>query len=150
MLANAFLGRRAADFANLLTAQAEVVYRERGMIFPVVTSSTLHFISQNPNLSLADISNALEQPHQVIAQRIASLDKLNLVERTPDPSDRRRQLLKLSDEGLRQVGLLEEYLIASQVAIRDLYDELGADLSSMLTNASAALKRRSFADRFEA
>ncbi len=149
-IANAFLGRRAADFANLLTAQAEVVYRARKMVFPVVTSSTLHYLWHNPNVSLASVSCALEQPHQVIGQRIASLTKLNLVQRSPDTKDRRRQLLKLTKEGIKQARLLEDYMVASQVAIHSLHDELGADLSCLLNEASAALKKRPFSDRFPA
>lgn len=145
----AYIGKHAADLANLLTAHAGTVYHKRGMIFPVVTSSTLHYIDRNPDVSLADISCALEHPHQVIAQRIGSLKKLGLLDQRPDPEDGRRQLLALTETGRSQARLLDDYIAASQTAIDSLSEEIGADLPDILSKAIESLKKRTFADRFD-
>lgn len=148
LISKAYLGKKAADLANLITAQAEAVYRDRGMTFPVVTSSTLHYLGRNGGVSLVDIAKALEHPHQVIAQRIANLARLGLVERHPDPDDGRRQLLHLTDQGRDQAGRLEDYIIASSTAVQDLFDEIHADLSKTIGHAIAALKAQPFGARF--
>ncbi len=144
----AYFGKKAADLVDLIALQAAVVYQQRGMVFPVVTSSTLDYLARHDGVSAADVAQALEHPHQLITQRIAGLEKLHLVERHTDPDDGRRLLVRLTPKGRKQAELLEDYIAASTKAVDDLFAEIDSDLSAVIDRAILALKQRPFSDRF--
>ncbi len=55
-----------------------------------------------------------------VSDMVATVNELagrGLVERAPDPADRRRNIITLTDAGTRQLRVLEERLAASQEAL---------------------------------
>ena len=144
----AFLGKHAQDLIIKTSDQVQIVYRERGLIIPVVVSSTLLSISRNKGASLADISKTLELPHQLVAQRAAKLLKLELIEKRADPNDKRRSEFRLTKTGAAQAKILELCMADTAQIYDDLYKEIGCDLPQMLRAAIDALDRKSLQTRF--
>lgn len=144
----AFMAKRVFDLHLLILKQAEEVYSNKGICFPVAVSSVMLFLSSIDAASLAQISRAMGQPHQLIAQRIKILLKLALIEGQQDKNDKRRTLYKLTPLGKEQGQLLDEYCIEAAQAFNHLSAELDVDLHDILDKACKALEMTSFAQRF--
>lgn len=61
--------------------------------------SILYHLEQDGPLAATDLAAAVRVSHQAIALAGKDLESLGLVDRAPDPADRRRTLLSLTDEG---------------------------------------------------
>ncbi len=146
----AFTGKMALDFAFLVAAQAEEVYKDKGLCFPVTVSSTLLYLTRVKVASLLEISSALNHQHQLVAQRIKILLKLELIEANSDPMDKRRTLYRLSKTGKRQGELLQDYCNEAAQVFIDLSNEVGVNLLDSLHQASTALQRTPLSERFVA
>ena len=79
--------KQALDFSSLMEKQAKPVYERMGIIFPVITSSTVNFIAEFKTVSLLEIARGLNIPHQLASQRIKILLKLDIVSPHKDPQD---------------------------------------------------------------
>ena len=143
----AYLGKQAEDLTYLCEAQIEQAYQEHGVIIPICTSSTLHSLSMAGKASMADLAKSLQVTHQITAQRVRKLDKLGLIQRTPDPNDTRRIELSLTAAGREQAQRLERCMEAAAQAYADLFEEIGVDLSSLLLQATEALHRKPLGER---
>jgi len=148
ILQKAYLGKHAHDLLLKSSDQVAEVYKARGILIPVVVSSTMQFLSRRDNASLADISRALGLPHQLVAQRIQKLDRLGLVEKHPDPFDGRRFEYCLTDLGRDQASRLTRCMEDTAVIYNELYDEIGYDLAQLLLDAVQALERKPLITRF--
>lgn len=146
----AFTGKMALDFAFLIAAQAEEVYKRKGICFPVTVSSTLLYLSRVNAASLLEISTALNHQHQLVAQRIKILLKLALIEASADPMDKRRTLYRLTKEGKHQGEILQDYCKEAADVFVDLSSEVGVNLLETLHQASVALQRNPLLERFTA
>lgn len=144
----AFLAKRVFDLHLIIIEQAEDVYSKMGMIFPVTVSSVVLFLTTAKQASLSDISKALGQPHQLIAQRVKTLLKLGLIEGCQDENDKRKTLYHFTTKGKEQSELLDTYCIEAEIAFNDLSKELGLDFHQLLDRACKSLEETSFADRF--
>ena len=146
---NAFLGKAAQDLLHLSSEQVAVIYARRGLVVPVEVSSTLLYLSRHENAVLTDISTALDIPHQLAAQRVAKLHKLKLLEKRPDPGDRRRAYLQLTRAGREQAQRLDRCMTDMATVYKQLYKEIDCDLPAKLNQAIEALKHRDLAARFD-
>ncbi|MEM1080333.1 MAG: MarR family transcriptional regulator [Pseudomonadota bacterium] len=146
----AFLGKAAQDLVHLSSAQVIDIYRQRGLIIPVEVSSTLLYLQQHAQSVLTDVSDALDIPHQLAAQRIEKLIRLGLLEKQRDPNDGRRVLLKLTRTGLREAAILDQCMEDVAVVYQQLFDEIDCDLAAKLNQAIERLNTRSLLARFEA
>lgn len=66
-------------------------------------SSVLAHLTGSPGITVSELAAAEGVRHQSMTATIAALAALGLVERRPDPSDGRRQLVSLTGEGHRRV-----------------------------------------------
>ncbi len=148
LLQNAYLGKLAQDLLYLSSDQVLQIYLQRGLLIPVETSSTLAYLFENPDSSLSNIAVALEIPHQLAAQRVAKLIKLELVDKRPDQHDGRRTVLELSASGRQQAMLLNQCMEDMAIVYDDLYREIECDLPIKLQQAIDALKRKNLSTRF--
>lgn len=146
----AFTAKMALDFALLVSRQAESVYERKGITFPVTVSSTVLYLTGVNTASLVEIARALGHPHQLIAQRLKILLKLELIKCAPDPNDRRRTVYSLTKEGSRQSVRLRKYCGEAAKVFSDLSDEIGVDLLSALGAAVSSLQQTPLSRRFKA
>ena len=145
----AYLGKHAQDLILKSSQQVLEVYQHRGIIIPVVVSSTMQFLNRQDGASLADIARALSLPHQLVAQRIDKLRKLDLVEGRADKTDRRRTEYHLNDEGRDQAQRLRQCMEDMAHIYGDLYKEIECDLAQKLLDGIQALERTPLLKRFE-
>lgn len=143
----AFLAHRLDRLADLIVGQGEQLLRGAGLEMPSRTLSLFLLIGEEGPLSAADVVLRLEQPHQLVTQRVEVLMDLGLIERAGHPSDGRRKLLKLSAKGRTQHAALAQCLSRAAVGFQNLFEEIGCDLSLITTKANEALQRRPLIDR---
>jgi DNA-binding MarR family transcriptional regulator len=143
----AFTPKVAWDLASLIEKQAIHVYEQLGIVIPVVTSSSLCFIGQQKKVSLLEIARALDIPHQLAAQRIKILLKLDLILANKDPSDKRRTNYMLTIKGHEQNALLTEYLGHAEKIFNGLNEELNTDLMKILEQTKKSFVERTLHQR---
>jgi DNA-binding MarR family transcriptional regulator len=138
----AFVANIWERFVELVVAQGEDILSDVGIEFPSRAVSSILLIGENEKLTVADIAKTLNQPHQLVTQRVDLLLDLNIVERVPDTSDKRRKIIQLTHKGHKQHKALKIRLIEAEAAFLELFDELGCDLSGLAVKAIDLLERK--------
>ena len=144
----AFLAKTIFDLHSLIQSQSEELYEEKELGFPVWASSTILMLSKVNKASIMEISQGLSLSHQLTSHRIKAMLNLELVEGFHDPNDRRRTLYKLTPKGLEKSKILELYCVDAEQAFKDLSNDVGIDIQSVLNSAIKALENKSFSKRF--
>ena len=145
----AFTPKMALEFAMLSQKQAESVYEKEGITFPVSASSTVLYLTKVKSASLLQIARALNHSHQLIAQRLKTLSKLELIDSMPDPDDGRRTAYQLTRQGREVSARLQTYLDVAGDVFEALSEEIGLDLLSVLRAAVTALEETPLAHRYD-
>jgi DNA-binding MarR family transcriptional regulator len=80
----------------------------------VVQSHIIYELNKRPSISLNELSEFLNIDTSTLSRQVQQLVENGLVERLPDPKDRRYVLLSLSDKGQNQsemiAGTMGEYI----------------------------------------
>lgn len=143
----AFIANLLDRLAGKITEQGEDFLASAGLTFPARAVSSVLLIGEQQRISAADIAKVLDQPHQLVTQRIDLLLKLGIVERMDDPDDGRRKLLKLSLTGRKQFERLQGRLTQATKVFADLFEEIDCDLTNIAIRAMSALDERSIVER---
>lgn len=144
----AFVAKSVFDLHCLIQSQSEALYIEKDMGFPVWASSTLLFLVSVDDASIMQISQALNLSHQLTSQRVKALLKLGLIEGIQDDNDKRRTLYHLTSKGQEASEILNLYCLDAAEAFKDLSDEIGVDIQSVLNSAITVLQNKSLGKRF--
>lgn len=148
IVSKAYTAKKLLDLSYLIQAQVASVYDEKGMVFPVVCSSTLLFLKLHGPASVTEVAKALEHPHQTVAQHLNTLGRLDIVEKRRDKTDQRRSEFVLTEIGEDQSERLERYNIEAADVFTGLDKDIGADLGQLLEVGRTHLLDRSMSDRF--
>lgn len=148
--AGAFVANRLERLAEVIVMQGETLLTDAGIEFPPRTASIVLLIGERGSVSVADVARVLEQPHQLVTQRLELLLELGIVERVADPDDGRRWILRFTRKGSEQHRQLKEQLALTAQAFSDLFKEIGCDVELAIEQASRALARTSLAERVKA
>lgn len=146
-LRGAFLAHELERAAKVIVAQADDLLREAGLPFPSRAVSTVLLIGERGPITAAEIAVILDQPHQLVTQRIDLLLACGVVQRPPASTDRRRKPLELTSIGKGQVQTLLTVLTEVEQAFAGLSEEIGCDLTAMSQGLIEELSRRSLTDR---
>ncbi|MBU2607664.1 MAG: MarR family transcriptional regulator [Alphaproteobacteria bacterium] len=148
-LRGAFLAKQLDFLAELISIQGEEMLQDAGIQFPSRAISAALLIGERGSISAADIAEALDQPHQLVSQRIELLIGAGVVSRLPDPEDGRRKTLQLTDKGIEQFERMKGRLAEVERAFQALFEEVGCDLSHYLSRAAEALCQTSLLQRLK-
>lgn len=143
----AFLANQLHRLADLITQQGDDLLMGAGLSLPSRAVSSVLLIGERGQMSAADIAKKLDQPHQLVTQRVEILIELGLVGRIDDPSDGRRKILELTRKGKKELRLVETCLRDAEQVFLDLYQEIECDLSAVTLNALKVLSSKSILDR---
>ncbi|MEO1241838.1 MAG: MarR family transcriptional regulator [Pseudomonadota bacterium] len=146
-LSDAFLGYRIGRLLDLISEQGDEYHHDAGLSFPARANSTIMVIDEHENVCVADITDELTLPHQLVAQRVELLVELGLVVKKPDPDDGRRKILKLTKKGKQEVVLLRRCLADAVHAFNILFDEIGVDLNKVSRLATDAFMNKPLSER---
>lgn len=143
----AFAANQMIRLTDLINDQGTELLKDAGLTLPPRAVSTVLLIGEYGQISAADIAKELNQPHQLVTQRIELLIKLNLLQRLDDPQDGRRKILALSIKGKHELQILDQRLAEAALAFEDLYKEIEINLSAISMRAMNALEKKSLLSR---
>ena len=125
---------RVLRIASLLERRFERVFREHGFSFWAFTVLTaLRRAGEPYRLTAGQLQSAGMVSAAAVTKRISRLEELGLVERAPDPNDKRGTLVGLTKRGLGLIDTLaERYLEEERAAITSLRPEQEAALAQLL------------------
>jgi len=90
--------------ADLRVAVGQLVRRLRSEnLFPLTQTWVLGRIDREGPASVSDLAQALRVRPQSMAQTVGDLEAEGMVARNPDPDDRRRALVSLTDAGQARI-----------------------------------------------
>lgn len=130
----AHLGERLVE---AICAETQRFADSAGIVAPVKTHSALLYLLIQGPASLVEIARSDGQSHQLVAARLAPLEKLGLVERIADPQDLRRKPYRLTATGKDEAEKVRAAVAAHAQAQRELARETGLDLVDVLDRALA-------------
>ncbi len=142
-----YLARASANFAEFLAQQAQQVYTQMGLRLPVAATSTFDLIAEKGQLSIADVARALGRSHQSASQQVKTLHKAGLLEVKTSEQDARARLYVLTADGRTQHELLKKLKAPIEEAYRQLFEELGFNLTNALEQATSVLSAKPLPDR---
>ncbi len=146
-LKRVFVGATLEQLLKLMTEQGDEILAEAGVTFPPRAAPTVLLLMKGGPKTAADLAKELDQPHQLVTQRVEALIASGVVARTVDPSDARRKILIITDAGSDQLLRLSECLEKIENAYVTLFDELGCDVAAIAIDMFDELTRRSLRDR---
>ncbi len=145
----AFVANIWERFAELVVAQGEDILTDVGIEFPSRAVSSILLVGEHDKLTVADIAKMLNQPHQLVTQRIDLLLRLEVVERVSDTADKRRKIIQLTSKGHIQYQALKKRLIEAEEAFLELFKEIDCDLSALAVKAINLLQERPLLSRIQ-
>ncbi len=143
----AFAANQMSRLVDLINEQGMSLLADAGLTLPPRAVSTVLLIGERRQISAADIAQELEQPHQLVTQRIELLISLGLVERLDDPNDGRRKIIGLTAKGRQEFNTLDTRLAEAALAFEGLFEEIENDLSATTMRAIKALRNKSLLTR---
>lgn len=146
-LRGAFVANLLGRLVDMIVAQGEDLLHDAGLDFPSRAASSVLLVGERGNISAADIASALDQPHQLVTQRIELLIDLKIVKRVSDPKDGRRKILALTNKGTQQFMRLQTRLTNADRAFEILFKEIDCDLPAIAARAMDALGKHSILER---
>lgn len=138
---------RVKHLQDLLNSQMEMAMRDAGLAIPSKVTGIVQLLYSEGEQSIAQIASRLGYSHQLATQRIQWLLKHNMAETGIDPSDRRKQNLKLTRLGRSEGNRLQQFLPSLSDAYSSLFRELGLDLDAAIIAACSALELNSIGER---
>ena len=126
MIDRTFLGRESERLSDLIAEQTAELFAREGVVIPVKSCSVMDALAQCAPASASDLASRLDRSHQIIMQKLPRLIELGLVERSPDPADRRRFLLEITDRGAEQLERLHDLSPRIATAYRAIEDDIGS------------------------
>lgn len=146
-LQGAFIASRLQGLADLISDQGEALLDDAGLALPSRAVSTVLLIGERGEVSTAEIAKTLQQPHQLVAQRVELLIASGTVKRLADPDDGRRKILQLTPSGADQFVLLQDCLARTARAFGELFEEVGCDLPAITQRVADVLEEKPVRDR---
>ncbi len=145
-LSRSFIGKQADDLGQLISEQIKPIYQSLGIIVPVKSCSIIHALSSGAQTTVTELAKTLNQSRQLVKQKLPRLLKLDLLESSQDPDDKRRVLYRLTAQGVEQAERLRQHSMAQVYA--ELSAEINADLYQVLSAAIKGLKQKDLLSRF--
>jgi DNA-binding MarR family transcriptional regulator len=93
----------AEAFARLFPAIYLRFHRrdDRGAVLSGASRAVLQHLTLTGPLTVGELAQHLDRAQSVVSDIVAGLEEKGLLERMPDPADRRRRLVWLAPDGLR-------------------------------------------------
>jgi DNA-binding MarR family transcriptional regulator len=107
-------------------------------------TAILFQLEQHGELAATELASAVRVTHQAIAAALRDMEDLSLVSRSPDPGDRRRTLVEITETGRRA---LESERAAGQPWLVRAVEGLDDDERATLAAAIPLLLRLDSGDR---
>ena len=128
--------------------QRERMARAAGLPVTEAGSSLLRAVSRHGPITLGNLASRVGLDQSTVSRQVRSLETSGLVERTPDPDDRRSSVITLSTDGQRFLERVREVARHDyDAALADWSDDERATFAAMLERFRRALVGAEVDDR---
>ena len=145
--APAFFALLAIRVTDIIEADGGLLMRRLGFSLPPRSVSALLLLADGP-LSVTEVAQQVGMTHAAVIKNVKKLLDLGLAERGEDAHDARRKPLHLTAAGVEQAEAATRFMREAANVYQGLFDEIGIDLFDGMSRLENALRRESFAARF--
>ena len=146
----AFVAHLAERLSEQICAETQAVATRHGVVAPVRSHSTMLFLLRRGPATIAEMARTDGQSHQLLASRIAPIERAGLIERFDDPADARRRPYRLTKSGRAEAEAIAADTRRTAAAMEQVFTEIGVDLIAAIEQAAERLRRHPLADRIAA
>lgn len=140
------LAVRLKRVSESMVHSARCLYKEMGLEIEPNWYLVFKLLKKNNSMSVTEISSALGFSHPTVVNLIKKMKDRDYLESLTDPSDSRRQLLKLSKKAHTELPALEKVWAAGENGIKKMFSPDDPFLE-MLTNLENNYKKKNFMNR---
>jgi len=137
----AFLANMADRLSDAICNQTAELNKRNGSITPVKSTSTMLYLLENGPATLMELSRSLDYSHQLTSLRLKPLEKLGLVDRQVDEDDKRKKVIRLTEEGLADAKILQSICTLTADLINEKFASLNVDLMAELENMLISIEK---------
>lgn len=141
------LATRLKRLQERLSSDVSRIYKESSFDFEAKWFPILELLRRREHLSIVEISQVLQLSHPAVVQFAEQLMKKGYIVADKDPSDARRRILNLSEDGRKLLEKLEPLLQIIKEENRKWLQEANVDLLNVIEKLEAALDRASIYTR---
>ena len=138
-LGNEYLAHFSRRLSDLIIEQASVILQEAQLVTPTTAISSILFLANEKDVTVAALADALGVSHQMATQRINALEKLKLLQRVEDQEDKRAKKIVLTELGKQEAAFLTPLTHQLKSAFDSLEAELDCSLTKVIRSAELAL-----------
>ncbi len=117
------LGTRMKRLSEKFLQEINLVYKEEAIAFEPSWFPIFYLLKNGEERSLTDISLDLEVSHSAVSQMVTILKKHGLVNELPDPLDKRRKNIRLSEEGKILLKKVKPVWWAMEQSVKEILGE---------------------------
>jgi len=143
-------GTRLRRLSERLDRSVANVYEELGVTFSPRWFPVVRLLATEGPKGITELAKDIGLSHVAISQVSKALIANEICDRSTDPNDQRRNVLRLTPKGKRLTKKLEPVWGAVQDATEDLLGSAAPSFLEGLNNLDAALDQRDMKDRIEA
>ncbi|HEY1005576.1 MAG TPA: MarR family transcriptional regulator [Sphingobacteriaceae bacterium] len=141
------LATRLKRLQERLASDVSRIYKESHVDFEAKWFPVLELLRRHGDLSVVEISQALQLSHPAVVQFSEQLLKKGYITADRDPADARRRILNLSPGGVRVLEQLQPLLVVIRQENRKWLEEAGVPLLQEIEKLESALDRSSMYSR---
>jgi DNA-binding MarR family transcriptional regulator len=128
--------------------QRERMNKAAGLPLTVAGNSLLRSIARHGPIALSDLAVRMDLDQSTVSRQVQALEISGLIERSPDPADRRSSLIAMSAEGAELLGRTREVARSDyDAALADWTDSDRTTFAALLDRFHAALVNAEVDDR---
>jgi DNA-binding MarR family transcriptional regulator len=137
-------GTKLKLLSDKIMYQAGNVYKECGVEFEARWFTTFNLIATAKEpITISEIASQLSMSHPAIIKITNALLKQQLINSEVGKTDKRKRILTVSDSGRELRKRLEPVWKAFSIATRELFEDSGYDLLSVIADVDTALNEKS-------
>lgn len=148
-LGSPYMAHFCRRLADLIIEQGSEILAEKGLTTSSTALSTIFYLDQNQNTTLASLASALGVNHQIATQRINGLVKLDLVTRSSSDEDKRAKFFVLTPTGKKEAKQLLPFATEMTQVFEDFEAELNCELKNVMQKEERSLLQKSLKQRLE-
>lgn len=138
---------RLRRLGDRLKSEATKLYRANGVEFNDSWFLVALVLSTREGISVTEAAEAFGVSHAAISQMATAMERKGLLASRPDERDRRRTLLRLTDEGRSAVEALRPIWYAVGECTEELVASTGQDLLSAVSRIEEQLEQQNLFTR---
>ena len=148
-LDSAFLAHFSRRLSDLIIDQGTKLLESHGITTPTAAVSTIYFLKEKENVTVADLAKALDVTHQMATQRANTLESMGLILRQPNPQDKRAKTLHLTELGSAEANKLRPITRKVTQVFEQLNKQIECELMSKIRQAELALIDKPLVERLK-